>query len=245
MTKDNFSTKAVEYAIFRPTYPDELIEFLMNNTFEHVNALDCATGNGQVAVKLADHFKNVAAIDISERQLQNAIQKKNISYSLQQSEHTNFAGQQFDLITVGQAAHWFNLPEFYKEVNRTLKPGGILALFGYGLFRTEPAIDNVIDHFHYTTLEGYWDPERIFIDEAYQSFEFPYKKIDNNGFVSCFEWSIDQVIGYLSTWSAVQHFKTRTGADPVDLLLHPLREAWGNAKTKLITLHFFMITGRK
>jgi len=245
MAKDNFSKQAAEYAGYRPTYPHEMIEFLINNTNEHRHALDCATGNGQVAVKLADHFKNVSATDISERQLQNAILKNNITYSLQSSEQTNFADNYFDLITVGQAAHWFELPKFYKEVNRILKPGGVLALFGYGLFKTEPALEKIVSHFYSKTLDGYWDPERKFVDEAYRSFEFPYVKFDNNGFSSYYEWTIEQVLGFLSTWSAVQHYKNRNGEDPILLLNKPLREAWGNESIKRISFPIFIIAGRK
>jgi SAM-dependent methyltransferase len=35
-----------------------------------------------------------------------------------------------DLVTVGQALHWFELPQFYAEVSRILKPGGVFAAFG-------------------------------------------------------------------------------------------------------------------
>ncbi|MBK8873527.1 MAG: hypothetical protein IPN13_06220 [Bacteroidetes bacterium] len=35
-----------------------------------------------------------------------------------------------DLITVGQAAHWFNLSKFFDAADNMLKPGGLLALFG-------------------------------------------------------------------------------------------------------------------
>lgn len=35
------------------------------------------------------------------------------------------------LIISAQAAHWFDLPYFFKEVQRTLKSNGVLALFGY------------------------------------------------------------------------------------------------------------------
>lgn len=245
MTKDNFSQQAAEYANYRPAYPPDMIDFLINNTQEHLQALDCATGNGQVAEKLADHFKKVSATDISAKQLENATFKKNIHYSLQPAEQTNFSDSEFDLITVGQAAHWFDLAKFYNEANRILKPGGLLALFGYGLLNTDPAVMQVINHFYLQTLDGYWDPERKYVDEAYQSFDFPFQKIQNNGFCSVYDWTADQVIGFLSTWSAVQHYKNRTGEDPILLLQQPLRIAWGSEVTKRISFPVFMIAGKK
>lgn len=37
------------------------------------------------------------------------------------------------LVTVGQALHWFDRPAFYGEVRRVLRPGGVLAVWSYGL----------------------------------------------------------------------------------------------------------------
>merc|ERR1711872_877204 len=36
-----------------------------------------------------------------------------------------------DMIIAGQAAHWFDLPQFLAECRRALVPGGLVALFGY------------------------------------------------------------------------------------------------------------------
>ena len=55
--KDHFSGHAVEYAKFRPHYPDELFEYLALISPRHELAWDCATGNGQAAVGLARHFR--------------------------------------------------------------------------------------------------------------------------------------------------------------------------------------------
>lgn len=40
-----------------------------------------------------------------------------------------------DLVTVGMAVHWFQLDEFWAEVGRVLRPGGVLAIYGYNLPR--------------------------------------------------------------------------------------------------------------
>ena len=70
--KDNFSAQANDYARFRPHYPAEMIQYIMSNVAQHQNALDVATGNGQVAAALSPYFKEVYAVDISEQQLANA-----------------------------------------------------------------------------------------------------------------------------------------------------------------------------
>ena len=40
--------------------------------------------------------------------------------------------QSVDLITCFQAIHWFDRERFYKEVDRILRPEGVLAVVGYG-----------------------------------------------------------------------------------------------------------------
>src|SRR5690242_19895006 len=98
--KDNFSNQAGLYAKYRPTYPAKLFEFILLQVQQRERALDCATGNGQTAMELALHFKEVMATDISEKQLLNATRLSNITYSVQPAERTDFADNSFDLVTV-------------------------------------------------------------------------------------------------------------------------------------------------
>jgi methylase of polypeptide subunit release factors len=78
--KDHFSDHAVEYAKFRPHYPDELFEHLTAISPRHDIAWDCVTGNGQAAVGLARHFENVIETDASAQQIESAEPDKRISY---------------------------------------------------------------------------------------------------------------------------------------------------------------------
>src|SRR3954465_2231530 len=98
--KDNFSARSDKYAKFRPTYPKELYDLLLPLVTAKENAWDCGTGNGQVAQELSSHFQKVFATDISEKQIQNAVQKENIFYSVGSAESTSFSEDFFDLITV-------------------------------------------------------------------------------------------------------------------------------------------------
>ncbi len=204
--KDNFSTQASGYAQFRPTYPPELFDFLFKHSQNFDRAWDCATGNGQIAAVLAERFRQVEATDISENQLKNATQKPNIRYQLGRAEATDFPDHSFDLVTVGQAAHWFDFEKFYPEVQRVLKPGGLLALVGYNLLRVDEPTEAVIEHLYNTILEGCWDGERHLVEKAYTTIPFPLKEISFPDMASTYTWTVDQLLGYLGTWSAVQHF---------------------------------------
>ena len=138
MAKDLFSKQSDLYARYRPTYPKELYEYILSFVKEKNTAWDCATGNGQAAVVLADHFKKVIATDISAAQIDKAIKKENIEYSVCPAESTPFEENTFDLVTVAQAYHWINWKEFKKEVTRVCKPGAIIAIWVY--YRNIPGI---------------------------------------------------------------------------------------------------------
>ncbi len=226
--KDNFSAQAALYARFRPVYPPELIAHLASLAPNRQYAWDCGTGNGQVAAMLAGHFNQVYATDISEKQLSQAPAHPGIRYALEPAEQCSAEDDAFDLIVVAQAIHWFNFDRFYAQVRRVLQPGGVLAVLGYSIFHTDsPAVDAVIHRF-YTEITGpYWDPERRYLDEGYQTIPFPLEEIRMPDFVMQYRWTLPDVLGYLNTWSAVQHYIRINGEDPVALMEAEFQQAWG------------------
>ncbi len=231
--KDNFSSKSSSYAKYRPTYPQELYQFLKEKLDKTEKAWDCGTGNGQVAGALAKFFKEVQATDISQQQLDNAIIQHNIHYSVQAAEKTNFPDNSFDLITVAQAIHWFNFETFYKEVARVLKPDGIIAVIGYSLFKSNPETDEVILKFYQDIVGPFWDEERKYLDEKYKTIPFPFIEIESPRFEQEYQWTFAHLIGYLKTWSAVKHYEKANGENPVDLIQDELKTTFG-AKNKVV-----------
>ena len=238
--KDNFSKQSAGYSVYRPGYPEALFEFILAHTPGRKFALDVATGNGQVAGALAAHFEKVFAIDISEGQLKHSIKKSNIIYSIASAENTGI-NEKMDLVTVGQAAHWFELSEFYKEVQRIISPGGILALFGYQLPTIDTPVDVVIEEFYNGLLGPFWDPERKLVDEGYASIFFPFKKMEHPQFQMYYSWTCEQLLGFLGTWSAVQHYKNKHNADPLELFREKIIESWGKSEFKKITFPVFLL----
>ncbi len=230
--KDNFSVQSDEYAIYRPHYPKEIFNFLFSHTKVNETAWDCATGNGQVAVELAKHFKKVYATDISEKQISNAPLIKNIIYKIEPAEKTSFPDNLFDLITVAQAIHWFNFDMFYKEVYRTIKNNGLFAAISYSLCKSDNDTDRLLLHFYKNITGPYWDPERKYIDEKYQTIPFPFTEIETQEFNHEVQWTIDQFTGFLQTWSAVQHYKKQNNIDPVSIIYNDLKYTWGRNPQK-------------
>lgn len=218
--KDNFSHNSGNYAQFRPSYPDEVFAFLDTILTGRERVWDCATGTGQVAGKLVNLFEMVEATDLSESQLKSAVSHPKIHYSQQIAEKTNFPDQYFDCITVGQAIHWFDFEKFYAEANRVLKPNGIVVILGYGNIQTDnKEVQHVIEKLYSETLDGYWDPERRYVDEDYQTIPFPFTEINHPEFQIRHSWNREQLLGYLKTWSAVKNYLDKHQINPIDLIL--------------------------
>ncbi|QSE96638.1 class I SAM-dependent methyltransferase [Fulvivirga lutea] len=226
--KDKFSKDSDNYGKYRPTYPEGLYDYIKSKLNGRSQAWDCATGNGQVAGRLAEIFEKVEATDLSANQIKHAIIKSNIHYSVQVAEKTNFSDHQFNLITVGQALHWFNFDQFFKEVKRVLKPDGVLIAFGYGLNYVNAEVDEIIKHFYFNIIGPYWDDERKHIDDKYQSISFPFDEVQRQNFHLKVAWDINHYLGYLNTWSAVKHYQKKNGKNPVDQIKADLNETWGS-----------------
>lgn len=214
--KDRFSSGSQLYQLARPSYPASLIQEILKHVATPQFAWDCGAGSGQLTQLLAPHFDAVVATDISAHQLQHAPYFENVSYQVQSAEHTSFAEQSFDLITVAQAIHWFDFDGFYAEVLRTLRPEGILAVIGYGLIQLQqPELQGCIERLYFKTLTGYWDAERRYIDEAYQTIPFPFEEIATPELSMSFQWSAAQLLDYLNTWSALKHYRAKNSDDPL------------------------------
>lgn len=242
--KDNFSTKPGEYAKYRPTYPKEFFPYLYSMLRGKDNAWDCGTGNGQIAAELSRNFTMVYATDISQQQLDHAVKKENIIYSLQPAENTAFENDFFDLCIIGQAIHWFDFEKFYSEVQRTARNYALVAAIGYGRIGITDELDRIISTFYNKIIGPYWDPERRYIDENYRTIPFPFMEITPPEFINTYDWTFEHLIGYLGTWSAVNHYSMIHGANPIDIIYEDLKEKWGGEKTRKVDFPFLTRIGK-
>ena len=230
--KDHFSSQAIIYSKYRPGYPDELFKYLASLAPARTLAWDCATGSGQAAMGLVKHFDKVIATDASEKQISSAIPHEKIDYRVAPAEHAPIADSAVDLIVVAQALHWFETALFFAEAKRVLKDRGVIAVWSYNLLEISSKVDAIIDDFYENTLGEYWPPERRLIESEYKDIAFPFEKIAAPVFAMSTLWSLDHLVGYLGTWSAVQKYKEITGRDPVESIISELRRAWGKSSRK-------------
>lgn len=242
--KDNFSSQSDKYAKYRPSYPSDFYDYLNLIVPNKQHAWDCGTGNGQVALELSKTFNCVLATDISQSQIDNALQADNIQYSVQAAERTNFEDNLFDLIITAQAIHWFDFNKFYGEVIRTSRKNAIMCAIGYGRIEISKQIDHVITNFYKNIIGLYWDKERKYIDQNYRTIPFPFKEIQAPNFAIKLQWDIEHLIGYLNTWSAVQHFIRQNNYNPIEQIKPEIEQLWGKEQTKQVRFPLLLRVGQ-
>ncbi|HVG42730.1 MAG TPA: class I SAM-dependent methyltransferase [Chitinophagaceae bacterium] len=245
MAKDLFSGHAQTYNQFRPHYPHALYKYILSFVVEKDKAWDCATGNGQAAMELVNYFNKVVASDISKAQIDQAKQHPKIEYVVGSAENTPFSSDSFDLITVAQAFHWFDHNLFAKEVQRVGKKDGVVAVWLYDRFTTnDEAFDNLMDDFYFNVTGPYWEKERAYVDEHYNGLHFPFELLPAQNFETVNYWTKDQLIGYLTSWSAVQKYIKIHGVSPVTIIKEKIHSLWGTESEKKIIFPIYLQLGR-
>ncbi|MCM2312772.1 MAG: class I SAM-dependent methyltransferase [Steroidobacteraceae bacterium] len=224
--KDHFSRQSAAYSRFRPAYPPGLIEFVATRAPGRRLAVDCATGNGQAAVALAAHFDTVLAVDGSSSQLARAQPHPRVHYAAGFAEQLPARDCSVDLVAAAQAAHWFDFARFHAECRRVLVPGGVVAVWTYEKFRVNDTIDAVIEDFYANVVGADWPPERSYVEQGYRTLPFPWRELQAPLFELETDWDLEQVMGYLATWSAVQRYQERVGQDPLAALRPRLAALW-------------------
>lgn len=223
---DYFSGVSAAYAAFRPRYPDALFEFLAREAPARDAAWDAGTGSGQAALGLARHFDHVIATDASSAQVEHATPHSRVTYRVAPAEASGLDQQSVDLVAVAQAVHWFDRERFWNEVRRVLRPRGVIAVWTYVLFEIAPDIDAIVRRFYNGIVGPFWPPERRLTEQRYRTIEFPFAEFAAPDFVIEQPMTLDDVAGYVRTWSATRAFVRHHRQDPVDSLVAELAGAW-------------------
>jgi SAM-dependent methyltransferase len=229
---DHFSAVAKGYADFRPHYPAALFEYLTTLVPRSATVLDCAAGSGQATLDLAMRFGKVIATDASAEQIASATPRGNVEYRVALAEESGLPDRSVDLITVAQALHWFDLSRFFVEAKRALKPGGVLAVWTYATNEfQDQKVNRIVQDFYSNVVGPYWPPERRLTETGYHTIRLPFMEIATPLFRMEAHWTLSQLLGYFSTWSATNRFIKATGCNPIEPLADTLAEVWGDTSS--------------
>jgi len=253
-----FNDQSDKYKKYRPGYPQSLIKNLVEWIPERKLAWDAGCGNGQLALLLKPHFEQVVGSDPSVSQLAEAPKTEGINWRLESAEASSLETDSCDLVSIAQALHWVNQEAFFSEVNRVLKPGGHFLALGYGLNRIGTCknsivvdyaealhLNQIMSNFYYNIVGPYWEPERAIIDNRYETLNFPFEAQKFEPGEMIIEWNLNDYLGYVGTWSAVNSYQKQVGENPVDNLAFQLGSNWQANQTRKIHFPLFGYLGKK
>nr|XP_019945160.1 PREDICTED: uncharacterized methyltransferase-like C25B8.10 [Paralichthys olivaceus] len=239
MTHQFFEGKehASIYQKYRFALPDEVKNIILRYLNKkkgqpHVLAVDLGCGTGQTTRILAQHFKEVVGIDISECQLEEARAVpgfSNIEYRKGSAEELPFSDSSVDLVTASAAAHWFDHTKFLAEAGRVLKPRGCIALLGYTLKNNRLSYQNCGEQLNslyeeviqllipYTSNPVVQCDSKL--EELYSAIPFPDKEriecIQVKSFIT-----LKNLVGFIETLSMFQTYKKDDPQAANNLLLN-------------------------
>ncbi|ESO04634.1 hypothetical protein HELRODRAFT_172299 [Helobdella robusta] len=237
------------YRKYRPRYPKEIFEIIDRKLTESTaklpdglkekykrnregrwkRALDVGCGTGQATLMLLDSVQEIVGLDSSDSQIHQAKiecgdkDASRVTFLCEDALKISeaFEEDSIDLILVCQAIHWFDRANFFRECLKVLRPGGVLALVGYGLpFFNDEVIDKLNREYIDESLKD--SPIRSTIDDKYAEVikelrcVFPCVERDDS-IVQNLDSTVDEYVGYLSTWSNYRTYK-RTNPPYPDVL---------------------------
>ncbi|MEK4027052.1 class I SAM-dependent methyltransferase [Pseudobacillus sp. FSL P4-0506] len=141
-----FTDKADIYAKYRPSYPNEYIDYLFSaSQLNHERIVaDIGSGTGIFSRQLLERGLNVIGVEpndemrkMAEQSLKRYSRFRSIKAT---AEHTTVKGRSVDLVTVAQAFHWFDKKAFKIECQRILKQKAKVALVWNSRDLTNPII---------------------------------------------------------------------------------------------------------
>jgi hypothetical protein len=141
--------------------------------------------------------------------------------------------------------NWFNFKAFEEEVRRVSKPGGVIGIWGYNLMTTtDDHINAAINNFYANVVGPYWDDERKYLEQNYETVPFGFPLLSYQTFSIETRWSLEDLTGYLNSWSAVQHFITANEYNPVNGFEEEISTILKNDEYMNISFPVFLKIGR-
>ena len=131
---ERFNTRSENYDHYRPRYPSELLNLLKKVADLGPSSIvaDIGSGTGLLAETILGSGCKLFCIEPNEEMRNLAIRKlgkkSNCLILDGRAENTSLPGNSIEIITAGQAFHWFEPKETKREFNRILKQRGRVVL---------------------------------------------------------------------------------------------------------------------
>ena len=173
------------YSLSRPTYPPTLYthHLLPYHSGPRNLLLDIGCGPGTVTRPLSASFTHVYGIDPSASMIETArsltptSQYPSITYHESPAEHLPFVKDaEADMVVAAQAVHWFDQANWWREMERVVRKGGTVAVWGYKdcMLPTMPRATQVLKHYSHHILGPFWaQPQRGIVEGRLRAISPP------------------------------------------------------------------------
>jgi len=207
-----FAGTAPYYAKYRPSYPAQAIDFLVNkfNLDDAASVLDLGCGTGQLAIPLARRDPTVYAVDPSPEMLLEGLRTQDEqslgSIWWQVGSDRSLASlylPRLTLCTMGASFHWMDRTAVLHTLDRLIVPSGGIAVLGGAIitWHDDRGDWNATVR---ATVQEYLGSERRAGQGTYNHPEAKHQDILNNSpfsayevhtFVEPAEMTVDEIIG--------------------------------------------------
>ncbi len=157
--QSRFGHAAQEFERYRPDYPPELFEHILAALAadRRERAMDLGAGTGKSTRALLPHFREVIAVE-PDPGMAAKLQEEAAGAIVRNTTAEEFCqpASTVDLVTIGNALHWMDIPRVFANVHSWLRSGGIFAVYDRPLPKTLPAVDAVA----LAEMRGPWKPYR-------------------------------------------------------------------------------------
>jgi hypothetical protein len=177
----------------------------------------------------------VIATEPSQKQLDAATPHPRVEYRCEPAERSSLADASVDLAVAAQAAHWFDWPRYVAEVERVARPAALVALVGYGILRVPGDANRVIEHYYRDVVGSFWPPGREHVEDGYRNLVWPWQSVEAPAIDMRAEWTRDELIGYVATWSATVKLVDTVGPAPFEALRNELAAVWPDQERRTVT----------
>lgn len=142
-----FNKAADYYDKYRPSYPKEIVDAIINETGikDGSKLLEIGAGSGKATELFAGKGFNILCIEPGEDLVRignDKFENDTIKFQCSRFEDYDFADQDWDVIFAAQAFHWVPQPQGYEKCASVLKNNGHLAVFWNMYITYDNAVDN-------------------------------------------------------------------------------------------------------
>jgi trans-aconitate 3-methyltransferase len=152
--------QGANYAEHRRNYHDSVYQSVVDyhtstGNGEFGTLVDVGCGPGLATRSLAESFTHAIGIDLSQGMIDAARAIGGVSSNsdpirfevsgaddIGAGLSPSIANESVDVIIAATAAHWFDMPAFWRRAAQVLKPGGTVAVWGGGNLVIDPSVPN-------------------------------------------------------------------------------------------------------